>query len=103
MKHYISIIILSIFIPILAQAHSGRTNSEGCHNNRKTGEYHCHKSSASSIKEIRSPSSLKSEVEHKEEYGQVCCKVCTTGKACGNSCISKTYTCHKPPGCACDG
>lgn len=23
-------------------AHSGRTNSEGCHNNRKTGGYHCH-------------------------------------------------------------
>jgi len=31
-----------------------------------------------------------------------CCKVCTTGKACGNSCISRTKTCHKPPGCACD-
>jgi hypothetical protein len=24
------------------QAHGGRTNSEGCHNNRKTGDYHCH-------------------------------------------------------------
>lgn len=23
-------------------AHSGRTNSEGCHTNRKTGDYHCH-------------------------------------------------------------
>ena len=23
-------------------AHGGRTNSEGCHTNRKTGEYHCH-------------------------------------------------------------
>jgi hypothetical protein len=31
-----------------------------------------------------------------------CCKVCTTGKACGNSCISRAYTCHQPPGCACD-
>ena len=31
-----------------ALAHSGRTNSEGCHTNRKTGDYHCHgiKSSA---------------------------------------------------------
>lgn len=25
-------------------SHGGRTNSEGCHNNRKTGEYHCHNS-----------------------------------------------------------
>jgi len=31
-----------------------------------------------------------------------CCKVCSQGKACGDSCISKSYTCHKAPGCACD-
>jgi len=34
---------------------------------------------------------------------KTCCKICTTGKACGDSCISRSYTCHKPPGCACDG
>ncbi|MDD3661616.1 MAG: thermonuclease family protein [Candidatus Dojkabacteria bacterium] len=33
---------------------------------------------------------------------QICCKYCTTGQACGDSCISKSYTCHKPPGCACN-
>lgn len=32
-----------------------------------------------------------------------CCKVCNKGKACGNSCISRNYQCHKGPGCACDG
>jgi hypothetical protein len=31
-----------------------------------------------------------------------CCKVCTTGKACGNSCIARHLTCHKGPGCACN-
>ena len=31
-----------------------------------------------------------------------CCKICSKGKACGNSCISRAYTCHQPPGCACD-
>ena len=30
-----------------------------------------------------------------------CCKRCSTGKPCGNSCISRSYTCRKPPGCAC--
>lgn len=25
-------------------AHGGRLNAEGCHNNRKTGDYHCHRS-----------------------------------------------------------
>lgn len=34
---------------------------------------------------------------------QYCCKVCSKGKACGNGCISRNYTCHQPPGCACDG
>src|SRR5262249_23405935 len=32
----------------------------------------------------------------------VCCKICTTGKACGDTCISATETCHVGPGCACD-
>lgn len=31
-----------------------------------------------------------------------CCKVCSKGKPCGNSCINKNYTCHKSSGCACN-
>ena len=34
---------------------------------------------------------------------RTCCKYCCKGKACGDSCIAKSKTCHKPPGCACDG
>jgi hypothetical protein len=33
---------------------------------------------------------------------KTCCKVCTIGKACGDTCISRHYTCHVGPGCACD-
>ena len=33
---------------------------------------------------------------------QQCCKVCSVGVACGNSCISAAYTCHKGLGCACN-
>ncbi len=32
-----------------------------------------------------------------------CCKVCSKGRACGNSCISTSYTCRKGRGCACNG
>jgi len=32
-----------------------------------------------------------------------CCKICTVGKACGDTCISASYTCHVGAGCACDG
>jgi len=31
-----------------------------------------------------------------------CCKCCTVGQACGDACISMEYTCHQPPGCACN-
>ncbi|WP_374530595.1 YHYH domain-containing protein [Novosphingobium sp.] len=27
-----------------ADAHPGGLNAEGCHNNRETGDYHCHRS-----------------------------------------------------------
>ena len=30
-----------------------------------------------------------------------CCKRCSTGKPCGDSCISRSKTCNKGPGCAC--
>lgn len=39
-------ILMSIFILLqvtYASAHSGGTNSQGCHNNTKTGDYHCHR------------------------------------------------------------
>lgn len=29
-----------------AMAHGGGLNAEGCHNNRKTGDYHCHRASS---------------------------------------------------------
>jgi hypothetical protein len=34
--------------------------------------------------------------------GPTCCKVCTVGKACGDSCIAANETCTKPSGCACN-
>lgn len=32
-----------------------------------------------------------------------CCKMCSKGKACGDSCISRDKQCRKGVGCACDG
>ena len=36
-------ILLLFWLSTITFAHPGRQNSEGCHNNRKTGEYHCHR------------------------------------------------------------
>jgi hypothetical protein len=50
------------------------------------------------------PASLgRSEERDPEPVSVPCCKICRKGKACGNSCISRAYECHKGPGCACDG
>jgi hypothetical protein len=38
-----------------------------------------------------------------DELASRCCKVCKKGKACGDSCIARSKTCHKGRGCACDG
>ncbi len=40
-----STIVLLTIGSSTAFAHGGRLNSEGCHNNRKTGDYHCHRAS----------------------------------------------------------
>lgn len=38
----VTLLALPLGIPEEALAHPGGLNSEGCHNNRKTGDYHCH-------------------------------------------------------------
>lgn len=50
---------LSFGVPIApAAAHPGGLNAEGCHNNRKTGGYHCRRGpSASSSRALRAVSS----------------------------------------------
>ena len=37
-----------------------------------------------------------------EAESPACCRVCSAGKACGNSCIARDRQCHKPAGCACN-
>lgn len=38
-----------------------------------------------------------------EPSGGGCCRVCRTGKPCGNTCISRSDTCRTSGGCACAG
>ncbi len=39
------IIYLTVLLPALSFAHSGGLDASGCHHNRRTGDYHCHRSS----------------------------------------------------------
>ena len=36
--------VLSLLLAGAVDAHPGGLNAEGCHTNKSTGEYHCHKS-----------------------------------------------------------
>lgn len=40
-----------VLVPAAAFSHPGGLNAEGCHTNRKTGEYHCHRSPSPSRSE----------------------------------------------------
>lgn len=65
MKKFALCILLSLLFPITTYPHSGGTNADGCHTNRKTGEYHCHsKKSKSSPR--KSPSHKPSQSEESE-------------------------------------
>jgi len=41
-KLFLAALLLTFITSGLAYAHSGRTNSSGCHTDRSTGIYHCH-------------------------------------------------------------
>ena len=36
-------LLLSLSVSTVAMSHGGGLNAEGCHNNRRTGDYHCHR------------------------------------------------------------
>jgi endonuclease G len=58
MRYIIFSLILFLLSSCAAQSHPGRTNAEGCHTDRKTGEYHCHgpKKQAASLPERQATS-----------------------------------------------
>ena len=41
-----AVAVVLIFLGAPALGHGGGLNAEGCHNDRKNGGYHCHRSSA---------------------------------------------------------
>ena len=59
-----------LFVSFNSFAHSGRTNSAGCHNVTKTGGYHCHNSGSSSSGSSSSGSSSSSSVTTSTENSQ---------------------------------
>lgn len=60
-----------LFFPALkAQAHGGGLNADGCHNDRQTGDYHCHRESgtAAARKGSRSAAPGGTEESYSSEW-----------------------------------
>lgn len=41
--YLLALAVVPLGSPVVAYAHPGGLNASGCHNNRKTGDYHCHR------------------------------------------------------------
>ena len=53
MRRILALLVL-LAAPGLAIAHGGGLNKDGCHNNRKTGDYHCHRAQATAPPTVQS-------------------------------------------------
>lgn len=83
MKLVITLVFL--FIGVNASAHSGNTDSNGCHNDRINGGYHCHKNAEDPSRELSSEKSetvvfnTKSKKFHRHN--------CKSAKSCTVNCV----------------
>ena len=50
MQKLAGLLTVMLLAPAFVSAHSGGLNAQGCHNNRKTGGYHCHRSAPVRVK-----------------------------------------------------
>jgi len=79
------------------------TTQEYYPDNSTTSDYPSYDSNTSDYEESTSNYGAPTN-NYNDDYDAPsgCCKMCSKGKACWDSCISRSYTCHKWPGCACD-
>lgn len=85
-----------IFLPKNIEAHSGRTDSSGCHNcytSECYGEYHCHNGGSGGY---QAPPSCPSMSSYNSLSGQ--CECYSGYIASGNSCISVDQACKNKYG-----
>ena len=57
MKNMLVLALVAGMLPVAAvtpaSAHPGGLNAQGCHNNRRTGDYHCHRGPQASRAPVR--------------------------------------------------
>nr|WP_313140633.1 YHYH domain-containing protein [Stenotrophomonas sp.] len=51
----IALALSCLAAPMTSSAHSGGLDKNGCHSNRKTGDYHCHRGAPTAPRSIEPP------------------------------------------------
>ena len=60
--------IVLFTLPVSVFAHSGRTDANGCHTNKKTGEYHCHNAPTNiTTKEVKTEAKVSARTEARQQ------------------------------------
>lgn len=90
MKKRLSLVWLTACVTGAAWAHGGGLNAEGCHTNRKTGDYHCHRSGGSSGNAASSGNSALAVQPPRRESGATGGSTCYTGPRGGTYTITKS-------------
>lgn len=98
MKKWIAMMALLFAYLLPMQAYSGDAISQHEAKSSQAAE-----SVTGMLERIGTESGVFHEGDEGVDTARQCCKVCRTGKACGNSCISASKTCSASPGCACNG
>lgn len=87
------ILFFMLLVINITYAHSGRTNSEGCHNDRKRGDYHCHNSGSKAsafVETEQQPAVSKKNNKAKKEAAitEISCKVIAISDGDTIKCLS---------------
>ena len=61
--------VVGLLLPSAVLSHPGGLNAEGCHNDRKNGGYHCHRSSGETRRQPQSATTPRAMVGSGLGYG----------------------------------
>lgn len=74
-------VVIAATLPTASFGHGGRTNASGCHNNRKTGDYHCHGGSSGGSAKASGPQALYNNGGDNRSYYANCSEARAAGVA----------------------
>lgn len=84
---FMFVTIALLFSFVFASAHSGRTNAQGCHHDRKNGGYHCHRANDTDSGPSRTVSSESDYARFNTKSKKFHNPNCMSAKSCTVNCI----------------